>query len=193
MSRWRLAAVVAIGIGAMFGPQILLLLGLHFGSWLVPLGVLTAGVTLVTVLIVTAPRTQGGKGLLIFASGQVTLMPLSKTPAATRPTEASIRLCGDERVELKRLSNAWARLRLVRPDRTVTFQAGVRSPVETHAEFVDAINETIAQARSRSTGPVPQSLLDTVESTPRTETAVTRPPDPPPTASSSAQDQPQDS
>ena len=64
-----------------------------------------------------------------------------------------MRFAGDEAVVLKRLSNVWARVRLVRPDGSVTFQAGVRSPIESESELIDAITATIAQARPPATSP----------------------------------------
>ncbi len=177
MAPWRLAAVAIIAIASMFGPQLLILIGFRFGSFVIPLLILALGVGLVVYLVKSAPRSQGGKGLLIFAAGQVSLMPLSRTTPPADAQGASIRFAGDEIVDLKRLSNVWARVRLVRPDGTVTFQAGLRSPVEREPELIDAISATIAQARSpRPTRPP--------EPDPATSTQPEQPQPPLPTAPS---------
>jgi hypothetical protein len=77
MAPWRLAAIVVIALAAMFGPQVLILIGFRLGSFLAPLIVLAVGIAFVVYLVKSAPRSQGGKGLLVFAAGQVTLMPLA--------------------------------------------------------------------------------------------------------------------
>ncbi|MCC6229740.1 MAG: hypothetical protein IT432_10975 [Phycisphaerales bacterium] len=151
MTPWRLTAIVIISLASMFGPQLLILIGFRFGSFVIPLLFLALGIGIVVYLVKSAPRSQGGKGLLIFAAGQVSLMPLSGSASQPNARSASIRFVGDETVELKRLSSVWARVRLVRPDGSVSFQAGLRSPVEREAELIDAIHITIAQAR---TGPL---------------------------------------
>ncbi|MCC6970733.1 MAG: hypothetical protein IT434_10980 [Phycisphaerales bacterium] len=148
MAPWRLAAIVVIALAAMFGPQVLILIGFRLGSFLAPLIVLAVGIAFVVYLVKSAPRSQGGKGLLVFAAGQVTLMPLAVSTGPSSVQGASVRFAGDEAVVLKRLSKVWARVRLVRPDGSVTFQAGVRSPIESESELIDAITATIALARS---------------------------------------------
>lgn len=153
MAPWRLAAIVIIAIASMFGPQLLLLIGFRFGSFLVPLIVLALGIAIVIFLVKSAPRSQGGKGLLVFAAGQVSLMPLSGSTGPSSVQGASVRFAGDEIVDFKRLSSVWARVRLARPDGSVTFQAGLRSPVESEAELIEAITATIAQARPPATSP----------------------------------------
>lgn len=178
MAPWRLAAIAIISLAAMFGPQLLLLVGFHFGSFVIPLLILALGIGIIVYLVKSAPRSQGGKGLLIFAAGQVSLMPLSGSAGQSNAQSASIRFFGDEIVNFKRLSNVWARVRLVRPDGSVTFQTGLRSPVETEPELIDAINVTIAQARA--------GALHSPAASPAATIAPPSPPSTPPSRDSNA-------
>lgn len=147
MSGWRIAAMVLIVIAGSFAPQLTVLIGVTVAWWasLIALGV---GVAAVVYFVKSAPRSQGGKGLLIFANGSVTLMPLDmKVVPGTEQSIAATRLAGDEHIDLKRLSPVWARLRLIRPDATTTFSAGIRSPRESEPQLIEAIAECIVQAR----------------------------------------------
>lgn len=155
MSRSRRLAMVLICAGVMFGPQVLMMIGIY-GSWWVSLSLAAAGVIVIVVLVKTAPRAQGGKGTLVFAGGAVSMMPQSGQIEDTGdPSKSTIRFRGDEGVEIKRISPVWARLRIVgkaggRTGGKAVFEAGIRCPIEDETMVREALAATLEQARART-------------------------------------------
>lgn len=185
MAPWRIALMVIVIAAAAFGPQILVAVGLHV-SWIASLALLVVGIGVAVLLVRTSPRSQSGKGLLVFASGSVTLMPLEASSSRRESLiPSTVRFFGDERVSIDRVSDVWARLRLIRPDGSITFQAGIRSPRTTEPELRDAISLILAQARAFSRWHKPGHAQEAIDPpgaspTPSHRSASSSPTDSPP-------------
>lgn len=148
MMSWpRRVAVLLICVGVMFGPQILMMIGLY-GSWWLSLAFAGAGVVAIVALVRTAPRTQGGKGTLVFAGGAVAMMPHGDDVAAD-PSKSTARFRGDERVEIRRVSPVWVRLRIVSASGKRVFESGIRCPTNSEPMVREALAANLEQARTR--------------------------------------------
>lgn len=149
MMSWprRLAMVLICG-GVVFAPQVLMMIGLY-GSWWVSLALAAAGLIAIVALVRTAPRTQGGKGTLVFAGGAVAMMP-QRDDGAIDPSKSTKRFRGDERVEIKRVSPVWVRLRIVDASGKPAFEGGIRCPIDDEPMVREALAANLEQARTRT-------------------------------------------
>lgn len=145
MSIPRLITMGAIvGVG-MFAPQILLIIGLSL-PWWVTLSVLAVALAGVVYFIVSAPRSYGGTARLVFDQAGATVLPMA-VKRQRKPGErwAVCTFDGSERVELRQVSDTWAKLRVRRPDGRTLFSGGIQLPMVRHDEVKEALRRVVAR------------------------------------------------
>ena len=145
MAPWRIVVVVIVTVLLMFGgPQLLLLLGI-FTSWWLVLGVLIAGVTGFVFFLRSSPGSYGGTARIVFDHAGIAVLPLAlKHQRKVGERWAVCVFTRFERVELRQISDTWAKVKICKPDGGTLFSGGMQLPRHRENEIRQSLNWIIA-------------------------------------------------
>lgn len=146
MSPWRIVVMIAIVVLCSFGaPQLLFLFG-AFVSWWLALAIALIGLAGIVVFIASAPRSFGGTARLVFDHAGATVLPLAlKKQRRAGEKWAVCTFTGFETVEVRQISDTWAKLRIRKPEGGVLFSAGLQLPVQRHDEVAYTLKWIVAR------------------------------------------------
>ena len=157
MSPLRIAGAIAICCFCVFAPQILITVGFAL-SWWVTLALVVLGLAGVVYFIASAPRSFGGTARIVFDHAGATVLPLAlKKQRRVGERWAVCTFTGRETIDLRQISDTWAKLRIRKQEGGLLFSAGLQLPAQRHDEVVRTIRWIVAGDPSRPP-PLPPAL-----------------------------------
>ncbi|MBX3361839.1 MAG: hypothetical protein KF912_09515 [Phycisphaeraceae bacterium] len=149
MSPARLCAVIATIALAFVISQLGPIFAIR-GHWMFVLAALVVCVGAGILLARSAPRAQGGACRMAFTPGRVSVIGPDGATNAAHPATVAFR--GNERVELRQISDFWANIR-IRGTQGLVFQAGIRCPRSIAPETLNSIRAAVHTPQTHSGDP----------------------------------------
>lgn len=164
---WRILTIVALVLFASFGPQLLLIIGLQFGSWTTSLVILAAVLLFVIWFVASAPKAASGPARIVFTGGCLVVVPTSSlTPLGDHAKRLVIPFTGLERADLTRVGPFWAKLRIRDARHAAIFRAGIRCPQALDPLVLQTIHEVIAERLPSTPNPTPNPTASSAPNPP---------------------------
>lgn len=145
MSPGRLVLMCAIVAVGTFAPQLVLIAGMTL-PWWATLSACVVGVAGLVWFIASAPRSYGGTARLVFDQAGATVLPMAFN-RERKPGErwTVCTFTGREHVELRQLSDTWAKLRIRKPEGGTLFSGGIQLPKNRHDEVELTLRRLVAR------------------------------------------------